>query len=55
MIQNFENDEGFGPWAAIVEGVGEQEADRLVVGEFGTAQAVYDHLAAVGSIEEEAE
>lgn len=35
----------------IVEAVGEMEAERLIICEFGSINATFDHLAAIGSIE----
>jgi hypothetical protein len=35
----------------IVEAVGEQEAERLIICEFGTIEFVHQHLVSLGTIE----
>ena len=37
-------------WTALLEAYGEQEADRLVVCEFGSIDALYEHALAIGII-----
>lgn len=41
-------------YIAIIDAVGEQEAERLIVADMGSVQAVHDHLISIGSIEPEA-
>ena len=37
----------------IIEAVGEQEAEHLILCDMGSIDAVYDHLVYIGSIEKE--
>lgn len=38
-------------YSEIVEAVGEQEAERLIVCDMGSIEAVHAHLTAIGSID----